>query len=350
MLLLAAKIALLSSVSGQLAPAESATWTKLRNSVAVLTRNGEAVGPAVFISSEGYAVANSSLIQKGPSDLITSAGLTYKFVVEATDSASQLCLIKTSVKPAGITIVRASDASDGISGAILAVTPSGVLRAELTGGEKFGVDQRTKRTFPIQEVRVEQRSLQMGGTLIFSKNGNLIGALFAALAQDTLNSQQQAFAKTTQDYNLQLNSQLNNRNYGPQGMVVAYTPAWEVTSKAITGFLSPDKKAQYGLLGIFVIENKSGGVEITSIQKGTGAETAGLQVADIVIGIDGVPIRNQIDFSRAIYRLTPGSIASVSYQRKGVTNSVMVTVGTQLAELDEHRQSSTGSIDSLGIR
>lgn len=341
----------MTSATGQLAPAESATWNKLRNSVAVLSRNGQAVGPAVFISTEGYVVANSLVIQRGAADLVTSAGLTYKFVVEATDSTSQLSLLKTTTRPAGVTSVQAADASDGLSGSILAVLPSGVLRAELTGGEKFGVDQKTKRTFPIQEVRVEQPALQMGGALLFSKNGRLIGALFAALAQENQLAQQQTFARANvQDFAQNNVGQLGNRNYGPQGMVVAYTPAWEVTSKAITGFLSPEKKPQYGVLGIFVMDSKAGGVEITSIVKGTGAETAGLSMGDVVIGIDGALIRNQIDFSRAVYRLVPGTTVAVSYTRKGVTNVASVTVGTQLAEVGERQQSSTGSIDSLGIR
>jgi hypothetical protein len=68
MLLLAAKIGLLVSTGGQLSAGENATWQKLRNSVATLSRNGIAVGPAVFISADGYAVANTLVVQKGVSD------------------------------------------------------------------------------------------------------------------------------------------------------------------------------------------------------------------------------------------------------------------------------------------
>lgn len=355
MLLLAAKIGLLGSTFGQLAPAENMTWQKLRNSVATLTSKGTiALGPAVFISTDGYAVANSDLITKGASDLITSSGLTYKFKVEATDAASQLSLLKTTIRPAGISVVQTADQTDGQAGAILAVMPNGVLRAELTGGEKVGMDQKTKRTFPVQEVRVEQPALQMGGALLFSKQGRLIGALFAALPQESLDIQQNFAAggagsgdQRQSPTRSSQNAYLNSRNLGPQGMVVAYTPTWEVTGKAISGFLSPDKKPQYGLLGVFVIEHKQGGVEIQTIQKDSSAESAGLEVGDVIIGIAGTTIRNQIDFSRAIYRLVPGSTISIDLRRKGVTKRVTAIVGSQMAQVDGHRQSSIGLSYSL---
>ncbi|MBI1333571.1 MAG: PDZ domain-containing protein [Armatimonadetes bacterium] len=357
MLLLAASLVLAGAQSGvkSLPPSESALWARLRPSLAVISQNGQALGPAVFISQDGYAVANSLVVQRGAEDIITSNGLTYKFKVEANDGASQLCLVKTTTLPAGITTVSPADASDGVSGPIIAVMPSGVLRAELTGGEKIGVDQQTKRTFPISEVRVEQSALQMGGALLFSQNGHLIGALFAALAQgnaqkDGPSAQGQVYQNNSRGQQFPVTNQAANRNVlGPQSMVVAYTPTWEVTSKAISGFLSPEKKPHYGVLGVFVVDSKTTGVEITSVQKGTGADAAGLQVGDVIIGIDGTPIRNQIDFSRAIYRLQPGSVVIVSIQRQGLTQTKTVTVGAQLAEEVLRQQSAIGSSDSPDI-
>lgn len=336
-------------MNGQLSATEDATWQKLRNSVATLARNGVAVGPAVFISADGYAVANTLVIQKGVTDLVTEAGLTYKFKVEATDSASQLTLLKTTIRPAGITFVRSADRNDGERGTILAVLPKQVFRAELTGTEKIGVDQKTKRTFPVQELRMEQPALQMGGALLFSKNGNLIGALFAALAQDS--GQRGALVgAVTQKSQADSNQQnLASRNNGPQGLVVAYSPTWEVTNKAISGFLTPEKKAQYGLLGVFVFDNQFGGCEIQTITKGSGADEAGLAVGDVILDISGAMIRNQIDFSRATYRMIPGTSILVKVRRKVEILTFMVTVGAQYAQLDGHQQSSIGLSGSLGI-
>jgi serine protease Do len=350
MLLLAAKIGILASVSGQLSAAETATWQKLRNSVATLARNGAAVGPAVFISADGYAVANTLVVQKGVTDLVTETGLSYKIKIEATDSASQLTLLKTTIRPAGVSFVRAADRTDGIKGNILAVLPRQVLRAELTGTEKIGVDQKTKRTFPVQEIRVEQPVLQMGGALLFTQNGNLIGGLFAALAQESNN---QAVNQRSTDATVPgsptnkqaasnaFTQQLASRNMGPQGMVVAYSPTWEVTSKAIAGFLSPEKKASYGLLGVFISDNKFGGVEIQTISKGSGAEEAGLEVGDVIIDISGVMIQNQIDFSRATYRMIPGTVIPIKVRRKIEILTILVTVGNQHLQADVHQKFST---------
>ncbi len=355
MLLLAANIAWTLATTGQLSQAESQTWSKLRPSVGTLSNKGLAMGPVAFISNDGYAIANSMLVQRGATEIVTSAGIAYKFQVESTDVASQLSLLKTSAPPIGVVAAQVADASDGQSGPILAVLTNGVLRAELGNGMKIGIDQKTRRTFPIQEIRVEQPVSQMGGALLFSRNGRLIGAFFASLPQQNLNSQQQTLSTGNQSQEAnQLKilsyNQANSRNLGPQGLVVGYTPTWEVTSKAVTGFLSPEKRPQYGLLGVFVKDNKVSGVEITEIQKGTGAESAGLQAGDIIIGINGLAIRTQVDFSRATYRLIPGSIVTVSYQRNGTNATAQVTIGSQLAEVDGHQQSATVSTDSLENR
>jgi S1-C subfamily serine protease len=136
---------------------------------------------------------------------------------------------------------------------------------------------------------------------------------------------------------------------GPQGLVVAYSPTWEVTNKALVGFLTPEKKAQYGLLGVYIVDNQFGGVEIQSVTKDSGADSAGLEVGDVIIDISGVMIRNQIDFSRATYRMIPGTTILIKVRRKVEILTVLVTVGTQHAQIDGHQQSSTELSDSLEI-
>ena len=357
MLLLAAKIGLLASVNvGQTTNVNGAIVMKIHNSIGVLTRRGEILGPAVFISADGYAVANSLIVQKGATDIVTEAGLHYKIVVEATDSSSQLTLIKTTTRPAGITFVQAADRTDGEKGTVIAVLPKQYMRAELTGTEKIGIDQKSKRTFPIQEVRVEQNALQMGGALLFSYNGRLIGGLFAALAQEQSVQGQGVrnsadFSQKSQQLPLNGSQYLNStRNVGPQGMIVGYTPTWEVTSKAIAGFLTPSKKAQYGLLGVFIVDNQYGGVEIKSITKDSSAEAAGLEVGDVIREINGTKIRNQVDFSRATYRMIPGTTIPIQVRRKVELLTFSVTIGIQHAVVDGHQISSTERYDFPEIR
>jgi S1-C subfamily serine protease len=292
--------------------------------------------------------------------LITSSGLDYKVKIEATDATSQLTLLRTTSQPVGVTYVHVADRSDGEKGIILAVIPNQVLRAELTGREKIGIDQRTKRTFPIQEVRIEQPALQMGGALLFSKNGRLIGGFFAALAQEQSNqiqgrnSERVSFADVAKEFQKKIplsNPQnFSSRNLGPQGLVVGYTPTWEVTSRAVLGFLTPGKKAQYGVLGVYIFDNKFGGVEIESLKKGSSADEAGLQVGDVILDINGSTVQNQMDFSRATYRMIPGTEILVKVRRKIEIITFKVLVGSQLEQLNGHLQLSTAQSGYLEIR
>ena len=361
MLLLAAKLGILASggyVQGT--NADIAVWQKVHNSIGMLTRRGEILGPAAFISADGYAVANTLIVQKGATEIVTEAGLHYKITVEANDGTSQLTLLKTTTRPAGITFVQAADRSDGEKGTVVAVLPKQYIKAELTGTEKIGIDQKSKRTFPIQEVRVEQNAFQMGGALLFSKNGRLIGGLFAALAQEQTISSKAQTLRNSADFNNQGSQQgggnafqnLNNTraNVGPQAMIVGYTPTWEVTSKALSGFLTPAKKAQYGLLGVFIVDNQYGGVEIKSITKDSSAEAAGLEVGDVIREINGTRIRNQVDFSRATYRMIPGTTIPIQVRRKVELITLMVTIGIQHALVVGHPIFSTERFDSPEIR
>ncbi len=337
-------------------------WQKVHNSIGMLTRRGEILGPAAFISADGYAVANTLIVQKGATEIVTEAGLHYKITVEANDTASQLTLFKTTTRPAGITFVQAADRNDGEKGTVVAVLPKQYMKAELTGTEKIGIDQKSKRTFPIQEVRVEQNAFQMGGALLFSKNGRLIGGLFAALAQEQTLAAKSQGLRNSADFNQSsqqsggggnggqyLNNNARN-NVGPQAMIVGYTPTWEVTSKAISGFLTPSKKAQYGLLGVFIVDNQYGGVEIQTITKDSSADVAGLEIGDVIREINGTKIRNQVDFSRATYRMVPGTTIPIQVRRKAELITLLVTIGIQHAQVDGHQISSIEQSYSLGIR
>ena len=83
------------------------------------------------------------------------------------------------------------------------------------------------------------------------------------------------------------------------------------------------------------MENQFGGVEIQSVTKDSGADLAGLEVGDVIQDISGVMIRNQVDFSRATYRLVPGTTIPITVRRKVELLTILVTVGLQHHQLVE---------------
>lgn len=325
------------ALPGQFAQADASNWGQIKNSVGVLVRGAETRCAAVFISRDGYLVANTQSVKKGVTDVITSAGQRVPVRIESSDNISQLTLLKTSLPPANVVPVQVAEKFDGQAGSIVAIVPNGALKAEITGGEKVGVEQTSKRAYPLQELRVEQPAITVGGALLFSNRGRLIGTIYASLESSSAYD-----LKTRSAQSQQLLNQGQNRNLGPQGLVIAYTPSWEITSKAISGFLSPMKQPQFGYLGVMVGSAVPSGVEVKSLAKGSGAELGGLKVGDIITNIDGEEIKNQIDFSKALYRLNPGVPAVINLTRNGIAMKLSVPVGIQLALIVGRQESAIG--------
>ncbi|MFQ5940529.1 MAG: site-2 protease family protein [Nitrososphaerales archaeon] len=86
----------------------------------------------------------------------------------------------------------------------------------------------------------------------------------------------------------------------------------------IMELVSPDVR------GIFY--NDPIGVPVLQIMEGSGAEVAGMQVNDIITGINGIPIRTATDFANI--NLSPGEQANVTVLRDGQTLNLTVPVGS----------------------
>lgn len=341
MLLSAVKVSLLLS-GGQFAVSDSLEWKKLRSSIAYLSNRGTSVGAGAFISPEGYLVTHTLTMAKGPDRLITATGQTLTFKVVHKDTPSQLVLLKTDEAPKTVGIVDVLSASDKVGTNMLAVLATGPVRAELGTTGVVGVDDASKRSVPMNMIKIEDNGTAVGGGLVFSGAGKFVGA-FAATLPVTQNSNMNAFnldlnqrsgapKSTLQSPNSIGNSQSQQRqNLGPQSVIVGYSPTWEVMNKAVTGFLSPDHKAEYGLLGIYVKENAFHEMEIVDVFANSPAVLAGVHKGDQLVSVDGTRIRTQLDFARALYRLTPDASIQLIVRRGTVLMPLTIKVGRQLS-------------------
>jgi putative serine protease PepD len=99
--------------------------------------------------------------------------------------------------------------------------------------------------------------------------------------------------------------------------------------------LIEDGQASHGLLGASVADSSADpddnapvvGAIIRSMVSGGAAAQAGLQVGDIVTGVNGVPITSSTDLTAQIRALAGGSDAEIAYVRGSDARSVTVTLG-----------------------
>lgn len=110
----------------------------------------------------------------------------------------------------------------------------------------------------------------------------------------------------------------------------AVTAAATVAASAVpTNTLLPtattNPSAAY--LGIAGQQVQSCGVQVLDIRPGTGAETAKLQISDVVVAVDGQAITSLDQFRMTVQGHKPGDKITLTYLRAGTQADAVVTLG-----------------------
>ena len=82
-------------------------------------------------------------------------------------------------------------------------------------------------------------------------------------------------------------------------------------------------------LGVSTQADTTGGATVVDVGAGTPAASAGLQVGDVIVAIDGQQITDPDGLSTAIGAHKPGDRVTVTYQRGGARRTAQVTLGTR---------------------
>ena len=88
-------------------------------------------------------------------------------------------------------------------------------------------------------------------------------------------------------------------------------------------------------LGVSIDDVTTGraGAVVTEVLPDTAAETAGLEVGDVVIRVDGVPVLTRGDLVAQVRSHSPGSTIEVVVLRDGVETTIVVTLGVRTDDL-----------------
>jgi S1-C subfamily serine protease len=105
----------------------------------------------------------------------------------------------------------------------------------------------------------------------------------------------------------------------PSDTVTAYADSIVSGEPLITGFL--------GVRGDFVTEGGKAGALIDEVFPGTAADEAGIEVGDIIVSIDGVPIQGIDDLAAQVRGHRAGDVVEVILLRDGEEMVIQVTLG-----------------------
>ena len=94
--------------------------------------------------------------------------------------------------------------------------------------------------------------------------------------------------------------------------------------------LKAGERIERAFIGLTSAADPGGGARVRDVTKGGPADQAGLSAAgDVIVGIDGRPVRDPADVSAAVTRLKPGDSVRVTVRRGGDRRTVRVRLTTR---------------------
>jgi len=265
-------------------------------------------GSGVIISPDGYIITNNHVIEGAQSiEITTNDNKTFDAEIVGTDPNTDIALIKIDTdEPLNYSTFGDSN-SARIGEWVLAVGNPFNLTSTVTAGiisaKSRDLSGRNTQSFIQTDAAVNPGN--SGGALV-NINGELIG-INTAISSQTGNYIGYSFAvpsniarKVVEDI-----MEFGNVQNGILGV--------------IGGELNSKNAQDFGV-------DQTEGFYVTDVQKGTGADRAGIQKGDIIQQIDGVTISKFSDLKGFLNTKSPEDEVEVKILRNGTLKSLKVTL------------------------
>ena len=304
-------------------------------------RGGAALGSGVIVDPNGYILTNNHVVEKADRIQVTLAGTTTKYEAKliGADADTDLAVIKIDAHhPLAAAKIGNSDAVQVGDWAVAIGSPFG-LQATVTAGI-ISAKERDLGGGPEHQF---QRFLQTdaainpgnsGGPLL-AINGDVIG-INTAIVSGSGGYQGVGFA-------LPINTAANVYNQ--------IIKNGKVTRGAIGvnfgGEVNPDRLAVYGAKeGVFVQE----------VTPGMPADKAGIRAEDVIVAINGKPVKDGSELVSRISDTPVGSQVKITVLRDKKKQDLMVTIGdrqevvSSSLGVDRHGDSTPGHAEAAPAR
>ena len=294
-------------------------------------------GSGFFISADGYAVTNNHVVENAESvEVKTDDGKTHKAKVIGTDPRTDLALIK--VDGSGYPYVKLAEKTPRIGDWVLAVGNPFGLGGTVTAGivSARGRDINASAYDDFIQIDAPVNKGNSGGPA-FDVEGNVIG--------------------------------VNTAIYSPSGGSVGIAFAIPAeTVKTVIGQLKEHGMVTRGWIGVQIQPvtkdiadslslKKAQGALVAQPQPNSPAEKAGIKAEDVIIAVNGKPVKDARDLAKKIGAIAPGTKVDLSVVRDGSERTVALTLGTMPKNVEANastpskKKESENSVDlaKLGL-
>jgi Do/DeqQ family serine protease len=296
----------------------------------------QGAGSGVIISEDGFIVTNNHVVDNADQVEVTLYDKrSYKGTIIGTDPSTDLALIRINEKGLPILKFGNSDAvkvgewvmAVGNPFNLTSTVTAGIVSAK---GRNINIlssrDNSAIESFIQTDAAVNPGN--SGGALV-NLNGDLIG-INTAIASQTGSFAGYSFAV-------------------PSNLV-----------QKVTEDLKKFGTVQRGYLGIIIRNldanlakeldlNISEGVYVDSLLSNGSAALAGVKPQDVIIRVDGNPVKSVPELQELVGRHRPGDIVTLMLIRDGKEKEVKVTLKTREGNTEVVKKSSQTKFDQLGI-
>ena len=290
----------------------------------------------MVLSSDGYIVTNYHVIEGADALKVTIEGEEYDADIIGSDPSSDIAVIKAK-NASGLTAMELGDSDDLTVGEwVMSIgSPFGLEQSVATGivsatnrsqimdnsSDSYQYGQQQSNTTTVYTNMIQTDAAinpgNSGGALV-DKDGKLIG-INTLITSYSGNYSGVGFA-------IPVNYAVNLA----QQIIEGKTPTHAQLGVSLST-INAQTAQRYG----FSVDE---GAYIAAVSSGSGADSAGLKVGDIVTAFDGKKVSSASDLMLAVRSKNPGDTATVTINRDGQSQDVQVTLGS-----DESSQASAGA-------
>jgi serine protease Do len=296
----------------------------------------KSLGSGFIVSADGYVLTNAHVVEQAEEILVKLTDKReFKAKVVGTDKKTDLAVIK--IEASGLPRVELGDPNKLRVGEwVVAIGAPFGFENSVTAGivSAKGRSLPQENYVPFIQTDVAINPGNSGGPL-FNLQGQVVG----------------------------INSQIYSRTGGFMGLsfAIPIDVAMDIVNQ-----LRTTGKVSRGRIGVVIQEvtkelaesfglPNAAGALISSVEKGSPAAKAGLEVSDVILRFDGKTVNRSADLPRIVAAVRPGTSTSVQVWRKGSTRDISITVGEmpgeeKVAEKPEGPQGKSGESSSrLGL-
>ena len=296
-----------------------------------------AAGTGMILTPTGEVLTNNHVVTGATSLTVTLFGQTRALPahVIGTDPGNDLALVQIDSATGLPTVTLGDSSSSQVGDAVLAIgnalalaggpsVTSGIVSAKNRSLSAQNDSGQTENLVGLLQTDAAINPGNSGGPLVDS-TGQVIGMNTAVASSSSGNAPAQniGFAIAINSVKPRL-AELRQGgpggagNASPQPVPAANTAYMGVTVQTVTVAIQQQDHL-----------TPSSGALVASVQAGSPAAKAGLQVNDVIVSVNGTTIATAEDLTAALHPLSPGDHVSVGIYRGSAQKTVDVTLGAR---------------------